>query len=59
MSRIGSGDGNMKPEDDFTNSFRTAAETMDSIERCDEKAMVITSGKSEGFISKKLGNKEL
>jgi hypothetical protein len=59
MSRIGSGDGNLKPEDEITNHFRTSLETKESIEKADEKAMTITSGKSEGFISKKLGNKEL
>lgn len=59
MSRIGSGDGTMKPEDDFTNSIRTALESRDSIVKADEQAMTITSGKSEGMITKKLGNKEL
>jgi hypothetical protein len=59
MSRVGSGNGSLNVETDFENSFRTAVETRDSIEAADKKANTITSGKSEGFISKKLGNKEL
>jgi hypothetical protein len=58
MSRIASGDGDLKPENEFENFHRTAMETRDKIQEADEAAMTVVNTTNVGKNQDKLVNLE-